>query len=324
MLAGAVVAGPVAASPGTVAFDRAPPDCDEDARDHRLEERAAQVAFVDTLVNDSNSSWDGGQIVRVGASGDCSLAVTNGTATLTAATVEETGVSTGVVDLGENGSLRLVGPNGTARIAFENDGPAYATSVAVITNGSARDRVETPTGRFFEFTLRRYANGTVRFAVWRPDEEWDGNWDVRLDGATTGERWRVGLSAEAFIDEIAIGTPRTSTPAETEDDLLPGEDSEFSTPDLEDSQSDEPGSGSVDGGQSGGGAPFFAVIMMIGGGLGFRFAYALSQFEERIDAIGSTTPWHGVEPADWKVSLNRIIFGGTALFGTLWLLTILL
>lgn len=323
ILAGAV-AGPVVASPDLVAFDHAPPDCDGDGRDRRLEERAGQVAFVDTLVNDSKSDWDGGQIVRVGSTGDCSLAVTNGTAALTAATVDETGVLTGTVDLGENGSLRLVGPSGTTRIAFENEGPAYATSVAVITNGSVRDRVETPTGRFFEFTLRRHANGTARLAVWGPDEEWDGNWDVRLDGATAGERWRVGLSAEAFVDEIAIGTQRTSTPTETEGDPFPGEDSEFSTPGFADSQFDESSSGSSDDGPSGGGAAFFAVIVMLGGGLGFRFAYALSQFEERIDAIGSTTPWHEVEPADWKVFLNRIIFGGIALLGALWLLTILL
>ncbi len=328
ILAGAVVAGPVAASGGPVAFDHVSPNCDEDSRDRRLKERAGQIAFVDTLVNDSSSDWNGGQVVRVGASGDCSLAVTNGTATLTAATVNETGVVTGVVDLGENGSLRLVGPNRTAQIAFENDGPAYATSVAVITNGSVRDRVETPTGRFFEFTVRRYANGTARFAVWSPDEEWDGNWDVRLDGVSTGERWRVGLSAEAFIDEIAIGTQRVPTPTphptKTEDDPFPGENPEFSTPDVADSQFDETSSGSSDDGSSGGGVAFFAVVMTVGGGLGFRFAYALSQFEERIDAIGSTTPWHEVEPADWKVILNRIVFGGIALIGALWLLTILL
>jgi hypothetical protein len=47
------------------------------------------------------------------------------------------------------------------------------------------------------------------------------------------------------------------------------------------------------------------------------------EFEERIDAIGSTTPWHGVDPADWKALPNRVIFGGFVV-GSLWLLSVVL
>lgn len=32
---------------------------------------------------------------------------------------------------------------------------------------------------------------------------------------------------------------------------------------------------------------------------------AHARFSERIDAIGSTTPWTRVEPAEWKVTLTR-------------------
>jgi hypothetical protein len=320
LVVGAVAAGPVSASPAPAAFGHTPPDCTVDGRDQRLETRAGAVTFVSTLADDSTADWDGGRVVRVGASGDCSLAVTNGTASLTAAVVERPGVLTGTVDLGENGSLALVGPDGHRRVALRNDGPAYATSVAVVANGTVRDRVVTPTGRYFDFTLRRDADGTVRLAVWDPDVTRDGDWDVRLDAAP-GQRWRVQLRSEAFLDEIAVGTPgaTTPTPPGTADDPFPGE--EFSSPGLDDA--DAGGSDPPDD-DSAGDAAFLAVLMLVGGGLGFRFAYRLSQFEERIDAIGSTTPWHEVEPADWKVLLNRLVFAGLAVAGGLWLLSILL
>ncbi|PSP55616.1 hypothetical protein BRC82_04875 [Halobacteriales archaeon QS_1_67_19] len=35
--------------------------------------------------------------------------------------------------------------------------------------------------------------------------------------------------------------------------------------------------------------------------------YKMSRFEERLDAIGSKRSWSAVEPADWKVALNRVL-----------------
>ena len=35
--------------------------------------------------------------------------------------------------------------------------------------------------------------------------------------------------------------------------------------------------------------------------------YKLTRFEEQMDAIGSTRSWSEVEPADWKVLLNRAL-----------------
>jgi hypothetical protein len=90
-------AGLAAGSPAPVAFDHAAPGCEVDGRDTELEPRAGQVTYVSPMANGSAADWDGGRIVRVGASGDCSLAVTNGTATLAATTVGAPGAVTGTV-----------------------------------------------------------------------------------------------------------------------------------------------------------------------------------------------------------------------------------
>jgi hypothetical protein len=337
LIAGA--AGPAGASQVPVASDHEPPDCEVDGRDAELESRAGQVTYVSPMANGSTADWDGGRIIRVGASGDCSLAATNGTATLAGTAVGTPGLVTGTVDLGANGSFRLVGPDGRSRLALRNDGPAYATSVAVVVDGTVRERLRTPTGRFFHVTVRRDTDGTTRLAVWDHETTWDGQWDAEFGDTAAGEQWRVGLRAEAFLDEIAVGTPDppTPTPAPTtsgtpapsgsDDDPLPGEDGEFPPPEFEDGDADRGGSVPPDDGSDGGSSgdtAFLAVLMIVGGGLGFRFAYAVSQFEERVDAIGSTTPWHEVEPADWKVLLNRIVFGGLAIAGLLWLASIVL
>ncbi len=44
-------------------------------------------------------------------------------------------------------------------------------------------------------------------------------------------------------------------------------------------------------------------------------AYEVSRFQERLDAIGSTTPWHEVEPAGWRVTLTRAIGVGILIVG---------
>lgn len=293
-----------------------PPDCDSDDRDPSLDDRVGSDPVVDTLTADSTADWDGGTIVLVGASGRCSLAVTdNATATFQAATVNGSiGIATGTVDLAGNGSLEFVSETGA--IALKNDGPDYGTRIAVTANGTVRERIHVPTGRFFSFAVRWYPNGTTSVAVWSPAEEWDRDWDLRIGDFSASERWRLRLDARAFLDEIAIGTHRASTPTETSDDPFP--DSDFVSPVPE---SDPAGSAPTDA-ENGESGLVLAVLMIVFGAVGFRFAYTLSQFEERIDAIGSTTPWHEVEPADWKVMLNRIIFAALAAVGALWLLSI--
>jgi hypothetical protein len=47
------------------------------------------------------------------------------------------------------------------------------------------------------------------------------------------------------------------------------------------------------------------------------YPYRLARFEERLDAIGSKRSWNEVEPAGWKVFLNRIVGAAMALFGGL-------
>ncbi len=56
-------------------------------------------------------------------------------------------------------------------------------------------------------------------------------------------------------------------------------------------------------------------ILLAAGILGFRYAYEVSQFDERLDAIGSTTRWDEVEPAGWKVTLTRMLSFVVALVG---------
>jgi hypothetical protein len=57
-------------------------------------------------------------------------------------------------------------------------------------------------------------------------------------------------------------------------------------------------------------------LLLVGIGVaGIRYAYWLSRVSERIDAIGSTTPWHEVEPAGWRVAVTRAMFAGLGLLG---------
>jgi hypothetical protein len=45
--------------------------------------------------------------------------------------------------------------------------------------------------------------------------------------------------------------------------------------------------------------------------------YKLARFEERWDSIGSKRSWSEVEPADWKVALNRVVGVGMVAAGAL-------
>lgn len=55
----------------------------------------------------------------------------------------------------------------------------------------------------------------------------------------------------------------------------------------------------------------------------FRHAYLVTKLEEELDAIGSKRSGD-VEPADWHVSLTRLIGGGVAIGGLVVLLVAVL
>lgn len=48
--------------------------------------------------------------------------------------------------------------------------------------------------------------------------------------------------------------------------------------------------------------------------------YEFARFEERIDSIGSKRSWSEVEPAEWKVTLTRVVGVGMAFLGSIELL----
>ncbi|EMA57140.1 hypothetical protein [Halorubrum lipolyticum] len=48
--------------------------------------------------------------------------------------------------------------------------------------------------------------------------------------------------------------------------------------------------------------------------------YQFARFEEQIDSIGSKRSWSDVEPAEWKVTLTRVVGIGMAFLGSIELL----
>jgi hypothetical protein len=68
------------------------------------------------------------------------------------------------------------------------------------------------------------------------------------------------------------------------------------------------------------GKTLFGLVLLIVGVFGYRYAYELSRLSERIDSIGSTTPWNEVEPANWSVLLSQVISIIVAGIGALMLL----
>lgn len=61
--------------------------------------------------------------------------------------------------------------------------------------------------------------------------------------------------------------------------------------------------------------------MLLAFGLpGAVWPYKVARFEEQLDSIGSKRAWHEVEPADWKVTVTRIIGLAMVTFGIVGLL----
>ena len=57
-------------------------------------------------------------------------------------------------------------------------------------------------------------------------------------------------------------------------------------------------------------------LLVTGVGLAVAFKpYPVARFNERLDAIGSTTPWDEVEPAGWRVTLTRCTGLGFVIVG---------
>lgn len=280
------------------------PPCDGDTYVPPDLDREWVIDYRDGLDADALEDWSGGRVVRIGATGECSLDVTE-TATLTAAVVDGTrGVVTGVLDLGANGSLRFVdAETNDSVLAISNPGAAIAPEV-VLSSGGNSTRRALSTGRFFAFAVSRGPNGTARVAVWDADAGFDGEWDARFENGSDAA-WHVRLDGRAFLDGIAVVTrdpSETSTLTDsTTPDAPPAEDDDPTvfrpTPFDPDRNADS---------GSGGEAVFLGGLFVLLGIVGFRYAYGLTRLSEQLDAIGSTTSSSDVEPAGWNVALTRI------------------
>ncbi|WP_135365496.1 hypothetical protein [Halosimplex halophilum] len=340
-----VSSGTAAASPGTPTPTATPRRCLDDEYDPPVLPADWTAGLVDHLSSESLDRWTGGRIAPVGAGGDCSLFVADGErATLSATTVDRSrGVVTGTLDLGANGSLRLIeadtGPTAAgagaettastvtgaststtsgddgAALAIENRGPDFSTE-AVVAVGNRSERVALPSGRFFEFAVVRAADGDVRVALWGSDRVWNEEWDATFDSVPDRE-WRVRVDGRAFLDGLAVGTADPATPTAEppvgDDTPTPTEDPFPEFPDDPDSGFEDPES--ERSGDSAFASTLLGLIVIGVGAVMVRYAYGISRFSEQLDAIGSTTPAHEVEPAAWNVALTKIGGGLAIAFG---------
>ena len=60
---------------------------------------------------------------------------------------------------------------------------------------------------------------------------------------------------------------------------------------------------------------FYGGLLFVFGLAGYAYAYEFARGSEQVDAIGSKRDRSEVEPADWKVALQRSISGLLALAG---------
>jgi hypothetical protein len=322
-----------AAGPETRPAALAQPEGCELADDSgHLDYLEAEYDYAAGLGGDTAADWTGGTVLSIGATGDCSLAVTNGSAALTATAVDgERGVIRATVDVGEGGAIRAVADDGTnASVALENVGRENGAAVAVVVrraNGTtARTNLTAPSGRFVDLTMR-WTDGTVRVAVREAAVRTPpGEWDTTVATGTTNATWTVGLRSRAYLDEVAVGTREpptptsmsTSTPTtETDDDS----EFDFPSPGGASGPEDRPAEG-TDRGDSSSGLVMGPIFALGGAGI-YRYAYGITRFQEQLDAIGSTTRSAEVEPADWNVALTKGIGVLFAAIGVGWLLTAL-
>lgn len=69
---------------------------------------------------------------------------------------------------------------------------------------------------------------------------------------------------------------------------------------------------------------FVGVVLLALGGVGVKYSYQLSQFDEQLDAIGSTTSYGEVEPAAWKVLATKAVAAVVGVLGAVTLVAGLL
>lgn len=287
---------PAAAGPVT-ADETTTPACEYDAYDPPSLDRpwSSSAAFG----FESPGNWTAGRIAQIGATGDCSLVVTDDeTATLPTAKLASDGVFTALVDFERNGSLRFAADNAT--VALTNDGPAYSTTLTLAAGGN-ETTLSAPDGRFVAVALLR--NGTTaRVAVWEAGQPFDGVWDARVEGLADAD-WRLTAHGRVALDGVALGSvdpapPETPTPTPTEDQNDGPFGEEFpEAPGRDETPQQQDDDGTL---------VFFGLLLAGFGALNTRYAYEFAKFGEQMDAIGSKTRSSEVEPADWNVALSKI------------------
>lgn len=138
-----------------------------------------------------------------------------------------------------------------------------------------------------------------------PDGELSVDPAARGENVTVASGWQRHPDGEAFLDGSAVGAVDPSsladeTPAadnETAGDIA-ADEANHSSGDVDRRQRDENEDGvTVLGG----------LISVVCGAVAAFFPRRLARLSERLDAIGSTTPWDEVEPAGWKVTVTRLL-----------------
>ncbi len=288
---------------------------------------SAEYDYAAGLANDTADDWTGGTVLRIGTNGECSLAVTNGSATLTATRIDgRTGVLRATVDVGDGGAIRAVADNDSAAsVALENVGRENGAAVAVVVrraNGTTvRTNLTAPSGRFVDLAMR-WEHGTVHVAVREPEERTvTGAWDATVATGAPNASWTVELRSRAYLDEVAVGT-RAVTPTSTGGAVgpEPGDGADADDDIFGPTPPGDGRDGPSDQGSGSGGLVLGPVVALAGAGI-YRFAYGLAKFDEQTDAIGSKTRWSEVEPADWNVALTKGFGALVALAGVGWFLS---
>lgn len=322
-LVGFVGVVPAAGHPGNAAQGPAETtaqadSCERDEYEPPELDRGWEVAFIDPIQDGSLGNWDEGRLAPVRLGEECSLVVSDGeSANLTARTVNGTyGVVTGTLDLGTNGSVRLVergAIDGAERAAITVSNPGESFSrMLTVSVGEESTVVSALSGRFVEFAVVQ-ENGTVDVGLGTPGSELTAGLDARFENVTAAEGWRLHLDGEAFLNGVAAGKvdPNPPPPA---DEVSPPPENDEADSEPEDTfdydvASSDPATDRTTEGDDGHSTVlgFILGLPTIGiGALVFRYAYGFARFGEQLDAIGSTTSWDEVEPAGWNVLLTKL------------------
>ena len=332
-------------------------ECDPDEERVDLYDRADEFEYADGLLPASRDEWTGGEIVPFGAKGDCSLSVTNGSASLTATTVDgERGVFRATVDVGRGGSLSLSqvpgalndsnataaepttsgtaaepttnatagnGTNATApTLAVRNVGAENDPRIELVTRGPSGtvDSIETtaPSGRFFDVEVRFRANGTARVAVWDTDDAEPAPADWRTVRVVAENETDAGAWRVTLHARAYLDEIATGA-RETSDDRGGADEGDPDDGVFTMRVPNDADAGG-DGDDPATGLVLGPFVVALGAGI-FKFAYGLTRFNEQLDAIGSTTKSSEVEPAGWNVAITRFVGAAIAVGGLLWILS---